>query len=330
MARPAVTFVIPCFNHGRFVREAVESALKQAGADTTVIVVDDGSDDGTSAGACDALAGERVIVFHQPNSGLPAARNHGARQARTEYLVFLDADDYVRPGFVSALHAAIGTDTDPARVSHAYCQEELIELGTGIWKVPEWDPLLLMITNLHPVTALLKRSCFEEVGGFDETMTAGYEDWELWLRLAERGYRGARVREPLFVWRRHSNTTMVMEAVKHHDDLFRQIVGRHGALYDRHARELLVLSNTLLRKFECNWIDETGYPIPLQYLWTIRDRQRYEAERMRAWYEATAAVRLHRSIQNKLAALPGPLSGAARSTLRFLKRLIPRGAPRSS
>src|SRR5262245_34664254 len=84
MSAPTVTVVIPCFNHGRFIEDAVRSCLAQTGADVRVIVVDDGSDDGTTPGACDACAekGEgRVAVVHQPNMGLPATRNRGAREA---------------------------------------------------------------------------------------------------------------------------------------------------------------------------------------------------------------------------------------------------------
>ncbi len=187
-ARPSVTCVIPCFNHGRFVAEAVASCLAQRDADVRVVVVDDGSNDGSTPAQCDAVAGERVRVFHQSNTGLPGARNRGARDADTEVLVFLDADDTIDPMFVSRLHGALIDAGDHA--SHAYCQEVLTGLGYGTWEVPDWDPDLLLITNLHPVTALVRTRCFREVGGFDESMTGGYEDWDLWLRFVERGWRG--------------------------------------------------------------------------------------------------------------------------------------------
>src|SRR6185295_16182322 len=124
--------------------------------------------------------GPHVRVLHQENRGLPAARNAGAALAAREgwgkYLVFLDADDWLEPQFVARLHWAL--DADPApEVSHAYCQERLVENATGIWKVPAWDPLLLLVTNIHPVTALIKLDRFHAVGGFDESFRSGYEDW---------------------------------------------------------------------------------------------------------------------------------------------------------
>ncbi len=323
--RPRVTAVIPCFNHGRFVAEAVRSVLDQQDADTAAVIVDDGSTDGTTPGACDRLRSTRVTVIHQENRGLPGARNRGAAAPaarEADFLVFLDADDYLEPTFVSSLHRELVAAQDP-KVSHVYCQERLIELGTGIWRVPEWQPLLLLITNLHPVTTLLRREVFDELGGFDETMKSGYEDWEFWIRIMENGYRGVRVREPLFVWRRHSHTTMVMEAVTRHDQLFAQIVERHRETYARHAPEIIAASNSMLRRFDCNWIDETGFPIPLQYLWSLRD----QADLTRREYEASASVRLNRAIQRRIGALPRPAARLARRTMDLVKNLIVRRTP---
>lgn len=336
---PDVCFVIPCFNHGRFVREAVDSSLSQEGGDVGVVVVDDGSTDGTTPAACDACRSDRVAVIHQDNQGLPAARNRGAAEAARlwapRYLVFLDADDFVRPTFIRTLRAALEDETAAGSddASHAYCQEELIELGTGTWRVPEWDPLLLTVTNLHPVTALVRRDRFEAVGGFDETMRDGYEDWDFWLKLAEHGWRGVRVRQPLFVWRRHSASTMVMEAVKRHDDLYGQIMARHRRLYDRRAAEIIALSNTMLRKFDANWIDETGFPIPLQHLRRCADELmlvRHEMaglqkqlEDQRAWYESFAAVRLHRSLHRAVNAMPRPLSVLFKRLMNGARRIVP-------
>jgi glycosyltransferase involved in cell wall biosynthesis len=349
--KPTATAVIPCFNHGRFVRAAVESCLGQLDADVEVVIIDDGSDDGATPAACDELAGERVRVIHQENLGLPAARNRGAKEARSEFVFFLDADDFIAPTFVSKLAAAVRESLSRGeKVSHAYCQETLTELGTGTWRVPEWDPLMLLITNLHPVTALVRRDVFEELGGFDESMRLGYEDWSFWITCSERGYRGARVPEPLFFWRRHSQITMVMEAVKRHDELFAAIVARHRDTYARHAMEIVSKSNSMLRAFDCNWIDETGYPIPLQFLWSLRDgivdaqhnlwkdpdrtyrlpplaEPRVAAaviaavEAQREFYESFAAVRIHRRLHRVLRAMPKPISHAITRVFNAIARL---------
>lgn len=270
MGSPAVTFIIPCFNYGRFVGDAVASCLAQRECDARVIVIDDGSDDGSTPAVCDACAGERVRVVHQTNAGPCVARNAGAAMADTPYLCFLDADDTLEPDFARLLAAAL-EHSGEATVSHAYCHERLTELGWGEWRVPEWDPLQLLITNLHPVTALVRTDAFRAVGGFCPEMTEGYEDWELWIRLSARGYRGVRVPEVLFNWRRHSHDTRVMRDFQRHEALYAKIVDRNREHFERHAMAMMLRTNEMLKRFECHWIDETGLPIPLKLLRKMND-----------------------------------------------------------
>lgn len=349
-----VTFVIPCFNHGRFVTDAVRSCLAQELTEARVVIVDDGSDDGTTARACDAckdLPGW-VEVIHQKNRGLSAARNVGARQAsihESEFLVFLDADDYLEPTFVRKLRAAIDSAamSDPASrgigsgaVSHAYCQERLTDKAFGVWAVPAWDPVLLLITNLHPVTALIRRECFEaatvgaEHEGFDESMRKGYEDWDLWIRFSLLGWRGVRVREPLFNWRRHADVTMVIESVKHHEELVRALMKKHRPAYERHAAELVVRSNVLLRRAEANWLDENHEAI---YVRDLRARNielfgeleqakkeaeeckalaQREAARVAEIYEAKLAQKIARRVGKVVGLFPRPIADWLRRIAR--------------
>ncbi len=337
MATPRATIIIPCFNHGRFVADAVRSCLSQTDALVRVVIVNDGSTDGESAGKCEACAemGANVRVIHQPNRGLPAARNAGAaiaaREAWGEYLVFLDADDWIERSFVSRLHREI--QSDPADdVSHAYCQEKLVEKGTGIWKVPAWDPMLLLVTNLHPVTALIKRGHFERSGGFDESFRAGYEDWDLWLRFSERNWRGVRVREPLFNWRRHSDNSLVMQAAQRHAELHAAIVDRHPALYEKNARAIIQLSNVLLRRADANWLDENGDAIFVRDL-RFRNCELFDelelAHKKIAALESTVddfkhkpAVRVSKAIFRILDAMPRPLGAPVRSLARWARKAL--------
>lgn len=359
---PRVVFVIPCFNHGQFVQDAVRSALVQEAADVRVVVVDDGSTDGTTPAACDRcrlaeaeFGPHRVHIVHQANAGLPAARNAGVQAAMTfapehDLLVFLDADDYVEPSFVRKLCAKLSSDSS-SQISHAYCQERLVGLGTGVWNVPDWDPLLLAVTNLHPVTCVVRRDRFLEVGGFDETMRLGYEDWDLWMRFADRGWRGVRIAEPLFIWRRHSHNTMIADAIARHDELYGGLVARHREFFDKHAIEIIRLANGLLRSGDAHWIDEDRRSILLSQLrshvqdvynecFGLREqasrdraakeaaekslaeevqRSRAESQRIRAEYEAKPAIRVSRRVYKVLDSLPRPVAAPFRAILRLLK-----------
>lgn len=336
--RPSVSVVIPCYNHGRFVADAVRSALAQHDADVRVILVDDGSDDDGTACACAAAAAldPRVALRRlDRNRGLPAARNAGAALAREEgrsrYLVFLDADDWIEPSFVSRLHRAVQTEDAP-EVSHAYCQERLVDKGTGVWAVPAWDPLLLLVTNLHPVTALIRRDRFEESGGFDETLRSGYEDWDLWLRFAERGWRGVRVREPLFVWRRHSDQTMVMQATKRHAELLSAVIDRHPRLYEAQSRRVIELSNVLLRRADANWLDENGEAICVRDLRSRNcelfdeleraQRKVRELESLVGEFERKPIVRLSRAVFRLVDSMPRPVGEPLRALARWARRTL--------
>jgi glycosyltransferase involved in cell wall biosynthesis len=315
-----ITIVIPCFNYGRFVRRAVDSAMAQQDADVRIVVVDDGSTDGRSPDACRACAADRVRIICQENRGLPAARNTGAAGAATEFLAFLDADDWLEPWFTRELAAAVRAEEAAGRsadLSHAYGQQRMAEMGRGmIWHVPDWDPVLLMATNLHPPTALIRRERFESVGGYDETMREGYEDWDLWLRFAERGWRGVRVRRPVYVWRRHSGgATMISRAVQRHEAIYRRMVESHAAFYERHADALLGLMNGMLRRHDMNWLDESGEPIHRRGLLAQRAR-----------YEAMPSVRVHHALHRMIDHLPRPLASGARLGLRAARRLLA-GAP---
>lgn len=366
MPLPTLTFIIPCFNHGGHVRDAVDSCLAQRNADVRVIVVDDGSDDGHTPHQCDACAGPLVDVIHQANAGPAAARNAGAAQANSEFITFLDADDIVDPEFASALAEAMAQSSVPDQppISHAYCEEIVSGIHPGYWAVPDFDPQLLLITNLHPVTTLLRRSVFEEAGGFDASI-GGYEDWELWIRLRLRGFRAIRVQRPLFTWRRHSVESRVVGDVARHDELYAQIIERHRDAYAHHAVDLVKRSNAMLRRFDCNFLDKSGLPYSLLYLWACRDRLheiepripelegRLEDSRvaiahletqlaesrsalaaahaqradLAGWYEQLLGVRLHRRVKSLLARLPAPVRAAAQRSLTSSKRFLAPGSP---
>jgi glycosyltransferase involved in cell wall biosynthesis len=323
----AAAIIIPCFNYGRFVREAVRSALAQREADIRIIVVDDGSTDGSSPAACDGcirLDPSRIRVLHQANAGLPAARNRGAADPwarESEFLAFLDADDWLEPTFVRDLSRAIrdgqgrgaggGGEGHGPEVSHAYGQQRMGELGRGtIWRVPDWDPVLLLITNLHPPTALVRREAFDAAGGFDESMRDGYEDWDFWLRLAERGYRGVRLRKPVYTWRRHSSETMISRALTRHEAIYRRLVENHAPLFERNADAIIARTNLMLRRHDMNWLDESLEPIHLIGL-----------KRQRARYESMRAVRAHHALTGLIDRMPAPVAATARAGIGLIKRL---------
>jgi glycosyltransferase involved in cell wall biosynthesis len=205
---PRVSAIVPCYQMAHCVVDAVESAIAQEDAEVEIVVVDDGSTD-DPAGAL-AKFGPRVRLVRQENRGLPAARNAAARVATGDYFAFLDADDKWLPHKTRLQLAAL--DAAP-RAGFVYGQANGV--GDGNWrrllgKAPEGVAQtgnvlipLLATGNLIPVlTGMVRREAFEAIGGFDETLRKGGEDFDFWLRLAER-YEAAYVAEPVAVYRLH-------------------------------------------------------------------------------------------------------------------------------
>lgn len=180
-----VSVVIPTFNRLGFVREAVASVCGQRDATFEVIVVDDGSTDGTA----DALQREfaRIRVVRTENRGVAAARNLGVRHSRSELTAFLDSDDLWLPGKLAA-QVEFFTGHPDAQI----CQTEEIWVRNGVRVNPcarhrklngdVFDASLRRCV-VSPSAALLRRRLFERVGGFDESLPA-CEDYDLWLRIA--------------------------------------------------------------------------------------------------------------------------------------------------
>ncbi len=180
-----VSVVIPCYNQGRFLGEAIESVLRQSYRCFEVIVVDDGSADATG----DVVSRYRGInCIRQPNQGPAAARNAGLRSSKGSYLIFLDADDRLLP---EAL--AIGVRDLKARPECAFvwgqCQHinsEGASLPSRRKPVIERDHYLKLLRTNYirtPGVVMYQRAAFAAIGGFNQNLRAA-EDYEMHLRIA--------------------------------------------------------------------------------------------------------------------------------------------------
>lgn len=183
-SRPgSVSIVIPCFNDGSYVSEAVESALAQTQPAIDIVVVDDGSTDRGTIIALDALRSERVHVHRQSNQGLPAARNTGVRLTRGDYILPLDSDDRISDDYVRLASAVL--DANP----------KVGIVGGGIMRFgmeteqdrPTYNGVASMLfQNRLYACSLTRRADWEAVGGYPEHVDFA-EDWIYWLRILGLG-----------------------------------------------------------------------------------------------------------------------------------------------
>ena len=181
-----VSFVIPNYNHARYLGQAIESALAQTYPHVEVIVVDDGSTD--DSGAVAAAYGDRIRYIYQRNAGLSAARNTGVQAAQGEYIALLDADDLVEPAYAERLLAVLAQA--PAAAG-AYCGFRFVDqenrpLDRVESRTTSPDALYGALLNGNywvPESLLARRACYTAMGAFDTSLRA-CEDWDVWLRFS--------------------------------------------------------------------------------------------------------------------------------------------------
>lgn len=238
MAAPRVSVVVPCYNLGAFLAEAVDSVLGQSFTDVDILIVDDGSTDPDTKAVLDTFRRPKTRVLRSENRGLPGARNLGTAQTSGEFLCFLDADDLLEPHMLA--HSVAALDAAP---SIAFASHWLRTFGAEEW---DWTPSscdfpALLDMNTVNGSALVRRSALDMVGGFDETFLDGCEDWDLWITMVERGYPGTIIPEFLFRYRRRlGSMSQVMMDGDNHPRLYHRLVTKHAASYRAHLEPLLV------------------------------------------------------------------------------------------
>lgn len=208
---PLVSVIIPTFNRGWVVREAIDSVLIQDYLNFELIVVDDGSTDDTDAIL--VTYGNRLEVIKQPNRGVSAARNRGIAAARGELIAFLDSDDYWLPQKLS-----IQVEYFNQHPEVNICQTEEIWIRRAVRVNPKnrhhkpsgdiFEPSLELCL-VSPSAVMIRNQVFERFGFFDEEMPA-CEDYDLWLRIS--------CRIPVYL----IDTPLIVKRGGHADQLSRQ------------------------------------------------------------------------------------------------------------
>lgn len=234
---PRIAVIIPCFNDGVFVPRAVASIREQEPVE--IVVVDDGSSDHVTIEVLDQLTSEGVsVVRHDVNRGISAARTTGRLHTHAPYVFTLDADDLVMPGVLRVM--ADRLDTHPDAIA---CYGDYEVFGTATFKrqVPlTIDPFRLAFRNELTATALFRRSVLEAVNAWEPVVPGAtghddfFEDWHLWMTLAERGAVGLHLGREVVVYRRRLHGGRLTEAGKaRRREQYSRLKERHPGLFGR-------------------------------------------------------------------------------------------------
>jgi glycosyltransferase involved in cell wall biosynthesis len=196
---PLVSIVITCHNYGRFLKEAIDSCLHQSYQNIEIIVIDDGSTDNTSE--VSKTYKNKIRYFYQNNRGVAEARNNGVNKTKGHYVVFLDADDLLKPNYIKDCCEVINSNN----VGYVFTQVHHFGAETFDTHYPDFD--INILVNSGPyinVSALHKKENFK-LAKFNPGITTGYEDWDFYLSLYEEGIVGKLLNKPLLEYRREEN-----------------------------------------------------------------------------------------------------------------------------
>jgi len=260
--RRTVGVVIATYNQGDYLRQAVDSVLAQTRRPEQVIVIDDGSTD--HSGEVLETLPTTVEVIRQENHGVVAARNRGLSMLHTTHVTFLDADDYLLPSFLRWTTAAwniphsrhLAVVYTPGRIHSS-------DGGHGYFHSRIWDPREIRRENYIVNMSLFSRAALIEVGAYSETFSRiGHEDWDLLLRLAERGWTGRMVPAPLCCYRQSDGSRNALSIEQHRSEVNEAIDALHprdrfkpSSSWQRLGAKPLNFAQTILRNHDArSWL----------------------------------------------------------------------------
>ncbi|PLX79531.1 MAG: glycosyltransferase family 2 protein [Desulfuromonas sp.] len=224
---PRVSVVIPCYNHGHFIVDTIESVRAQAYPNIEIIVVNDGSSDPETIGVFKTLP-EDICLIEQPNKGLASARNRGIETAKGEYILPLDADDRISAEFIQRTVEVMEADRD---VGIVYGLTQLFGAKSGLWPQPAYSMPDMLFENMIVATALYRKSDWERIGGYRPEMRYAWEDWDFWLALVALGVRVVRLENVTFYYRITDQSMTRRLSFSQKLSMFSRLILRHKKLY---------------------------------------------------------------------------------------------------
>lgn len=225
-----ISVIVPCFNQAQYLSEALESVMYQTYSQWECIVIDDGSTDRTREIASSYCKRDnRIKYIYQENQGVIAARNNAIHASKGEFLLPLDGDDKLAPTFMEKTLYVLKTSSRDVKV--AYSKVQLFGKESKPFHLPPFSRLTLLNSDCLVCTALFRREDYDKAGGYNPNMKLGYEDWDFWLSMFEKGGCAVRIPETLFYYRITDNLSRNKFDKKTEMQLRRQMFVNHIDYY---------------------------------------------------------------------------------------------------
>lgn len=251
-----VSVIMPCYNDGQYIEEAIDSVLNQSYKDIELIIIDDGSDDEYTINVINNIFHEKIKVLHTDHLRPAGARNYGISLSTGKYILPVDSDDKIEPTYIEQ---AVNILEGNPEIGIVYCQADLFGEQSGRWDLPNYSFETMLLDNIVFVTALFYKEDWEKVGGFNTTMDSGMEDYDFWLSILGLGKQIYQIPEILFHYRikKVSRTTQFMDNSIQVKEIYRRMYDNHEEFYRKNAkayatilRDALIEQTFLKRKYE--------------------------------------------------------------------------------
>jgi glycosyltransferase involved in cell wall biosynthesis len=180
---PKISVITPCYNHGKFINEMIESVSAQTFEDYEIIIVNDGSTDNT-ADILNYIDNEKIKVIHTENHGPAIARNTAIRYARASVIMNLDADDKIAPDLLEKAYEVFEKISNAGIV---YCDAECFGAKSGKFEIGEYTKEAMLFDNRINSLSFFRKDDWQKVGGYSDELIYGLEDWDFWLLIIELG-----------------------------------------------------------------------------------------------------------------------------------------------
>jgi glycosyltransferase involved in cell wall biosynthesis len=228
-----VSVIIPLYNQGKYIHEAIESVRKSSYKNVEIIVINDGSTDGYTNKVFEEL--EWVIKIARPNGGLASARNAGIAASSGQFIMPLDADDRIHGLYIEK---AVDVLMNNPEMSYVTCYARNFDAFETLYAPVGCVPELMLFMNTDGrCTNLYRVDAIRRVGGYDEEILF-YEDWDLLITLNKRGMVGDVLPSELFYYRRHQDSMVYTKVNPKRSEIIQYIMHKHDDVLARYFKSV--------------------------------------------------------------------------------------------
>ncbi len=280
-----VSIIITCYNDGEFIEEAIKSVEDSLYNNIEILIIDDNSSDLATQAKLQSLLSKGYNVQRlSKNQGVGNARNHGIKLATGKYILPLDADDRLKPAYLSK---AVEVFENKYNIGVIYCNVQRFGAKSSVRIAPEFKFAQLLAGNFIASCSLFRKELWEKSAGYDSNMP-NYEDWEFWISLAKLDAGFFHLNEVLFEYRA-KETSKISRCLdpNHRVNVVNYVVNKHLELYQNHMPEIVGYLHNIISSLELQLQEQSNY-LSQQGAGEVLEKLRFAEEeliRRTAYYE---------------------------------------------